>query len=243
MAVDRGPIGRSRALSLWLCTGRNASGRVALAWVVAKRAPRRQRFRTPRIHERAGRAMPYADPYRDGSSAVKNPIRQGRHDRLGIQRHEILGWPEARADPTSGTQRVVSYLVRSRPSGNVRVSTRRRFTQLSRAVKNGVPPPTRTGWVTNAYSSMSPARMAAAARVAPPMSMGPPSSALSLVISATASPVTRRAFPSTVLGVEENTTFGMSRQRWAYSICAGVASGCWSSVFQWELIVSHSLRP
>src|SRR4051794_17604318 len=35
------------------------------------------------------------------------------------------------------------------------------------AVKNGVPPPTRTGWVTIAYSSISPARMAAAARVAP----------------------------------------------------------------------------
>ena len=41
---------------------------------------------------------------------------------------------------------------------NVRVSTRVRFTQLSRAVKNGVPPPTRTGCVTNAYSSINPAR-------------------------------------------------------------------------------------
>src|SRR3954465_9052391 len=99
------------------------------------------------------------------------------------------------------------------PSGNVRVSTRFRFTQLSRAVKNGVPPPTRTGWVTIAYSSISPARMAAAARVAPPMSMGPPSSVLSRLISVTASPVTRRAFQSTALVVEENTTFGMSRQR------------------------------
>ena len=47
----------------------------------------------------------------------------------------------ARADPRSGIQRLVSYLVRSTPSGNVRVSTRFRFTQLSRAVKNGVPPP------------------------------------------------------------------------------------------------------
>src|SRR5439155_24605589 len=85
-------------------------------------------------------------PYPDGSSAVKNRIRQGRRDRLGTQRHEIRGWPEARADPTSGTQRLVSYLVSTTPSGNVRVSTRLRFTQLSRAVKNGVPPPTRTGW-------------------------------------------------------------------------------------------------
>src|SRR4051794_32268935 len=59
----------------------------------------------------------------------------------------------------SGIQRLVSYLVRSTPSGNVRVSTRFRFTQLSRAVKNGVPPPTRTGWVTIAYSSISPARI------------------------------------------------------------------------------------
>src|SRR4051794_41638743 len=55
--------------------------------------------------------------------------------------------------------------------------------------------------------------MAAAARVAPPTSMGPPSSVLSRVISLTASPVTRRAFQSTALVVEENTTFGMSRQR------------------------------
>jgi hypothetical protein len=77
------------------------------------------------------------DPYPDGSSAVKNRIRQGRRDRLGTQRHEILGWPEARADPTSGTQRLVSYLVSTTPSGNVRVSTSLRFTQLSRAVKNG----------------------------------------------------------------------------------------------------------
>src|SRR4051794_30007341 len=112
-----------------------------------------------------------------------------------------------------GTQRLVSYLVRTTPPGNVRVSTRASFTRLSRAVKNGVPPPTKTGAVASTYSSISPARMAAAARVAPPMSMGPPSSALSRVISVTASPVTRRVFQSTVLVVEENTTFGMSRHR------------------------------
>jgi hypothetical protein len=35
---------------------------------------------------------------------------------------------------------------------------------LSRAVKNGVPPPSRTGWVTIAYSSITPTRMAAAAQ-------------------------------------------------------------------------------
>src|SRR5215204_7491811 len=78
------------------------------------------------------------ETYPDGSSAVKNRIRQGRRDRLGTQRHEILGWPQARADPTSGTQRLVLYLVSTTPSGNVRASTRLRFTQLSRAVKNGV---------------------------------------------------------------------------------------------------------
>src|SRR5215217_227667 len=111
MVLDLHPIGSSRAPSLCLCTGRNASGRVALPWVVAKRAPRRHRLSL---------------------------------GRLGTQRHEILGWPEARADPTSGIQRLVSYLVRSTPSGNVRVSTRLRFTQLSRAVKNGVPLPTKT---------------------------------------------------------------------------------------------------
>jgi hypothetical protein len=54
-----------------------------------------------------------------------------------------------------GTQRLVSYLVSSTPSGNARVSTRLRFTQVSKSVKNGVPPPTRTGWVTIAYSSIS----------------------------------------------------------------------------------------
>src|SRR5689334_4089450 len=155
----------------------------------------------------------------------------------------LFGGCATGAAPRLGTQRLVSYLVRSTPSGNVRVSTRLRLTQLSRAVKNGVPPPTRTGWVTIAYSSISPARMAAAASVAPPMSMRPPSSALSLVISVTASPVTRRVFQSTVLVVEENTTFDMSFQRRANSISAGVAPGCWSAVGQWELIVSHSLRP
>ena len=46
---------------------------------------------------------------------------------------------------TTGTQRLISYLVSTTPPGNVRVSTRFRFTQLSRAVKNGVPPPTKTG--------------------------------------------------------------------------------------------------
>src|SRR3981189_2752438 len=106
--------------------------------------------------------MPYADPYPDGSSAVKNRIRQGRHDRFGTQRHEILGWPEARADPAAGTQRLVSYLVSTTPSGNVRVSTRLRFTQLSRAVKNGVPPPTRTGWVTIASPRVTPGPRGAA---------------------------------------------------------------------------------
>ena len=40
---------------------------------------------------------------------------------------------------------LVSYLVRTTPPGSVRVSTRFRFTQLSSEVKNGVPPPTRTG--------------------------------------------------------------------------------------------------
>src|SRR2546429_2808949 len=130
-----------------------------------------------------------------------------------LERHGRPPSSNRGAHPRSGIQCLVSYLVRSTPSGNVRVSTRFRFTQLSRAVKNGVPPPTRTGCVTIAYSSISPARMAAAARVAPPTSMGPPSSALSRVISVTASPVTRRAFQSTALVVEENTTFGMSRQR------------------------------
>src|SRR5882757_10559108 len=72
-------------------------------------------------------------------------------------------------DSRTGAQRLVSYLVRITPPGNVRVSTRFRFTELSSAVKNGVPPPTRTGAVASTYSSISPARMAAPASVAPPM--------------------------------------------------------------------------
>jgi RNA polymerase sigma-70 factor (TIGR02960 family) len=99
------------------------------------------------------------------------------------------------AEHVARAHRLVSYRVSTTPPGNVRVSTRFRFTQLSSAVKNGVPPPPRTGWVARTYSSISPARMAAPARVAPPMLIGPPSSALSRVISATASPVTRRVFP------------------------------------------------
>ena len=55
--------------------------------------------------------------------------------------------------------------------------------------------------------------------------------------------MTRRAFQSTVRGVEENTTFGIVRQRRAYSTSAGVTPGRWSAVGQWELIPSHSLRP
>ncbi len=46
MVLDLHPIGSSSAPSLCLCTGRNASGQVALPWVVAKRAPRRHRLRT-----------------------------------------------------------------------------------------------------------------------------------------------------------------------------------------------------
>jgi hypothetical protein len=51
-------------------------------------------------------------------------------------------WVAEPADPRSGIQRLVLYLVRSTPSGNVGVPTRFGFTQLSRAVKSGVPPPT-----------------------------------------------------------------------------------------------------
>jgi hypothetical protein len=53
---------------------------------------------------------------------TRSVIRDGYHDRLETQRHEILGRSEARADSRLGTQRLVSYLVRTTPSGNVRVS-------------------------------------------------------------------------------------------------------------------------
>ena len=58
MVLDLHPIGSSRAASLCLCTERNASGQVALPWVVAKRAPRRHRLRTPAfMRERARNAV------------------------------------------------------------------------------------------------------------------------------------------------------------------------------------------
>src|SRR4051812_49664969 len=85
--------------------------------------------------------------------------------------------------------------------------------------------------------------MAAAASVAPAMSMGPPSSALSLVISATASPVTRRVFQSTVLVVEENTTFGMSRQRRADPIAPRGGPRRWAAGGPRGGLVSPPLRP
>src|SRR4051794_41675464 len=85
--------------------------------------------------------------------------------------------------------------------------------------------------------------MAAAARVAPPRSIGPPSSVLSRVISGTASPVTRRVFQSTALVVEENTTFGMSRQRRGESIFAGGSPGGSSAAGPWGLIVLPRFCP
>jgi hypothetical protein len=54
MVLDLHPIGSSSAPSLCLCTGRNASGQVALPWVVAKRAPRRHRLRRPALMRERG---------------------------------------------------------------------------------------------------------------------------------------------------------------------------------------------
>ncbi len=54
MVLDLHPIGSSSAPSLCLYTGRNASGQVALPWVVAKRAPRRHRLRTPAFMRERG---------------------------------------------------------------------------------------------------------------------------------------------------------------------------------------------
>jgi hypothetical protein len=62
-------------------------------------------------------------------------------------------------------------------------------------------------------------------------------------------------FQSTLSIVEENTTFGVSRQFRANSTSAGVASGCWPPVFgdghgvpsgcgEWaEQVVVSQLRP
>ena len=57
--------------------------------------------------------------------------------RLFLRCYEPSIWPEC------SSPRLVSG--QHHAAGNVRVSTRFRFTQLSSAVKNGVPPPTRTG--------------------------------------------------------------------------------------------------
>src|SRR3981189_583282 len=71
----------------------------------------------------------------------------------------------------------------------------------------------RSGYVALVFVLAMTGAQGPGARGGPPTSMGPPSSVLSRVISVTASPVTKRAFQSTSLVVEENTTFGMSRQR------------------------------
>ncbi len=60
------------------------------------------------------------------------PIAKGRAKRSGSPEATDPWVARACADPRSGTQRLVSYLVRSTPSGNVRVSTRFRFTRSSR---------------------------------------------------------------------------------------------------------------
>jgi transcriptional regulator with XRE-family HTH domain len=54
MVLDLHPIGSSRASSRCLCTGRDASGQVALPWVVARRAPHRHRLRTPAFMRERG---------------------------------------------------------------------------------------------------------------------------------------------------------------------------------------------
>ena len=68
-----------------------------------------------------------------------------RYERKGS--HVLAILVVARPDPSrvTGAQRLVSYLVSTMPPGKVRVSTRFKLTQLSSAVKNGVPPPTKTG--------------------------------------------------------------------------------------------------
>ena len=77
--------------------------------------------------------------YGNGPAGGVEP-RRGRDAR-----ERFVQQRDGRTSDAAWIQRLVSYLVRTTPSGNVRVSTRFRFTQLSRAVKNGVPPPTRTG--------------------------------------------------------------------------------------------------
>src|SRR5215510_13725047 len=50
-------------------------------------------------HTAQNGAAPMAPDHRLEGSFERCPIRDGYHDRLGTQRHEILGWPEARAIP------------------------------------------------------------------------------------------------------------------------------------------------
>jgi hypothetical protein len=76
---------------------------------------------------------------RSKTSSMSPPVLS-----VGVQvRPRMCGrsWPPR----CNRAHRLVSYLVSTTPPGNVRVCTRFRFTQLSSAVKNGVPPPTRTG--------------------------------------------------------------------------------------------------
>src|SRR4051794_38686257 len=88
MALDLYPIGSSRAPSLCLCTGRNASDQVALPWVVAKRAPRGDRLRTPAFTRERGaecrRRIPHWDRRRRRAATL--PSSTPRRSAAGARR-------------------------------------------------------------------------------------------------------------------------------------------------------------
>ena len=133
-------------------------------------------------------------------------------------------WSPSSTARRNRAQRLASYLVRTTPPGNVRVSTRSRFTQLSSAVKNGAAAhQDRMGGqhvlVDQPGPHGRPGERCAADAHRPP-------SGLERVISAIASPVTRRVFQSTLSIVEENDHLRCVPPVLANSISAAVALGC-----------------
>ena len=95
------------------------------------------------VHLRVGRNL------RTNSGSQGGPVAYVRtvfavYEVASVTQPRLFPGATSRAyDPAA--QRLVSYLVSTMPPGNVRVSIRFRLTQLSSAVKNGVPPPTKTG--------------------------------------------------------------------------------------------------
>src|SRR6266536_2863087 len=105
------------------------------------------------------------------------------------------------------------------PLGNVRASIRSSLSGSRSALNRPVPWPIATGWITSRDSSISPSRINASTKVAPPWArITPPGSRLSRSMSSTRSPLAiRLSAQSARVSVLENTTLGTSFITSAYT--------------------------